>query len=142
MTLEITNRIKEIERVHFQLREYCRNLPLTDYELKKINIAVDEILSNIISYGYDDHDGHTIFLKFESSEDELVMEFVDDGKFFDPTNFVQHHLPRTRPDDDQNGGLGLHLVHRLMNRMHYERMGNQNKLILNLKFANKALDIK
>lgn len=142
MTLKITNRIKEIEQVHFQLNDYVKALPLSDNDRKKIYITVDEILSNIISYGYEDNQPHTIEVRFETSERDLIMEFIDDGKYFDPVYFIHHNVPKIHPDGDQNGGLGLHLVYRLMHQMHYDRQDNLNKLRISLKLADNVLEKK
>jgi anti-sigma regulatory factor (Ser/Thr protein kinase) len=68
MTLEIANQLKEIENVQARLSDYLKELPLDDYDRKKVFIAVDEILSNIINYGYIDNKPHTIHIRFENTE--------------------------------------------------------------------------
>ncbi|MDZ4709105.1 MAG: ATP-binding protein [Saprospiraceae bacterium] len=136
MTLEIANQLREIEKVQIQLVDYLKELPLDDYDRKKIFIAVDEILSNIINYGYDDNERHTIQIRFDATETGMNMEFIDDGKYFDPIHFVRHHLPKVQLDDEKSGGLGLHLVHRLMNQMQYNRVDDKNRLILGLNYTN------
>jgi anti-sigma regulatory factor (Ser/Thr protein kinase) len=67
---------------------------------------------------------------------------MDDGIYFDPIHFVHHQLPKVRLDDEKNGGLGLHLVYRLMNHMQYDRIDNTNKLIVGLKYSNNKFDKK
>ena len=94
MTLEIPNQLKEIENVQARLRDFLKDLPLDDYDRKKIFIAVDEILSNIISYGYEDNARHTIHIRFDATKTGMNMEFIDDGIYFDPIHFVHHHQPQ------------------------------------------------
>ena len=139
MTLEIPNQLKEIENVQARLRDFLKDLPLDDYDRKKIFIAVDEILSNIISYGYEDNARHTIHIRFDATKTGMNMEFIDDGIYFDPIHFVHHHLPKVQLDDEKNGGLGLHLVHRLMNQMQYSRLEDKNRLILGLNYTDKTI---
>jgi len=141
MTIEISNHIKEIERVLGILNEYCNQYPMNVYDRKKVSIVVDEILSNIITYGYDDSLQHSIIIEFESYPDAFRMEFTDDGRFFDPIHFIDQQQESFRIDENKIGGLGLRLVHRLMNQMSYTRSEDKNKLKLSLYYAKIILDI-
>lgn len=140
MTIEITNQIKEINRVHRSLDRYLREKSLGEYDRKKVSIAVDEILSNIISYAYQDRGRHLIRINLECTEDKLILEFLDDGKPFDPIEFIRNTEGRSAEDLDRIGGLGLKLVGRLMDRLDYLRQGNQNKLTLELNYSKNYID--
>jgi anti-sigma regulatory factor (Ser/Thr protein kinase) len=142
MTLEIANQLQEIENVQARLSDYLKDLPLDDYDRKKIFIAVDEILSNIINYGFIDNKYHSIHIRFDNTETGINIEFIDDGIYFDPIHFVHHQLPKIQLDDEKSGGLGLHLVYRLMNHMQYDRIENRNKLIVGLKYSDNKIDKK
>lgn len=80
MLITIINNIQEISLVHETLLTYMAKLPL-DSEDQKISIAVDEILSNIIFYGFEDHLEHHITLQLKHSEGNIDLEFVDDGVY-------------------------------------------------------------
>lgn len=140
MTIEIINHIKEIKRVHQALDRYLLEQSLGEYDRKKVSIAVDEILSNIISYAYEDKGRHTIRVNLDCTEDRLTLEFLDDGKQFDPIEFIRNQGERSAEDMDRVGGLGLKLVGRLMNRLAYLREGNQNKLTLVLNYSKNYID--
>lgn len=140
MTIEIANHIKEIKRVHQALDHYLREQSLGEYDRKKVSIAVDEILSNIISYAYDDKGRHVIRVNLDCAEDQLTLEFLDDGKQFDPIEFIRNQGERSAEDLDRVGGLGLKLVGRLMNRLAYLREGGQNKLTLVLNYSKNYID--
>ncbi len=140
MTIEIANHIKEIRKVHQTMDRYLREQSLGEYDRKKVSIAVDEILSNIISYAYDDKGRHIIRVNLDCAEDQLTLEFMDDGKQFDPTEFIRTQGERSAEDMDRVGGLGLKLVGRLMNRLAYQREGDLNKLTLVLNYSKNYID--
>ena len=140
MTIEIANHIKEIRKVHQTMARYLREQSLGEYDRKKVSIAVDEILSNIISYAYDDKGRHIIRVNLDCAEDQLTLEFMDDGKQFDPTEFIRTQGERSAEDMDRVGGLGLKLVGRLMNRLAYQREGDLNKLTLVLNYSKNYID--
>lgn len=140
MTIEIANHIKEIRKVHQTMDRYLREQSLGEYDRKKVSIAVDEILSNIISYAYDDKGRHIIRVNLDCAEDQLTLEFMDDGKQFDPIEFIRTQGERSAEDMDRVGGLGLKLVGRLMNRLAYQREGDQNKLTLVLNYSKNYID--
>lgn len=119
---------------------YLRGQSLGEYDRKKVSIAVDEILSNIISYAYDDKGRHIIRVNLDCAEDQLTLEFMDDGKQFDPIEFIRTQGERSAEDMDRVGGLGLKLVGRLMNRLAYQREGDQNKLTLVLNYSKNYID--
>ena len=50
-----------------------------------VNVALDEVLTNIITYAYDDDRMHEIWIGFTIDEDAIEAEIVDDGRPFDPT---------------------------------------------------------
>jgi len=91
-------------------------------EAAPLMIAFDEILSNIAKYG-----GGTIDLNISLAEGRFVATIADDGPPFDP-------LARDAPDLDQNlddraiGGLGIHLVRKMMDEVAYTYEKGQNRL--------------
>ena len=91
MHIMLTNQIKEIEKVHSTLNEYFWKMSIGDYDRKKLFIVVDEILSNIIYYGFEDEQEHIISLHVAPTAEGIELEFTDDGKYFDPLDFI--HFP-------------------------------------------------
>ena len=81
-------------------------------------LAVEELVTNSIKYGYEDAGDHIIEIKLEIPGNELVLTVTDDGIPFNPLD-----LPA--PDTDLPleerpiGGLGIHLLRRMSDRMEY-----------------------
>ena len=82
-----------------------------------IDLAVEELFTNAVKYNPDGP--HRILLELRRDDDDLVLVLTDVGESFDPT---------ARPDVDvdrplearQPGGLGIHLIGKLMDRVEYE----------------------
>lgn len=97
----------------------------------RVNLAVEEIVTNIIKYGYDDTDPHTITLEFTLLPDTIRLLLKDDGHPFDP---LQMSSPDINEPLDQRkvGGLGLHLVRTTVSRMAYRRENGANLLEMDI----------
>ena len=96
----------------------------------QIDIAIDEIYSNIVKYGYEEEGGE-VTVSFDTSEEPLAMtlSFRDEGKPFNP-------LERRDPDvtlsakDRKIGGLGIFMVKKSMDDIRYEYRDGKNILTI------------
>ena len=89
-----------------------------------LNLCLDELLNNTISYGYDDKARHSIVVTLSLTDGRLVAEIQDDGKPFDPRKATP--TPKGSLQSRKTGGLGLHFVKTLMDEVGYMRVGRQN----------------
>ena len=95
----------------------------------QICLAMEEIVSNIITYGYTDDAVHLIKIAISHQDGILTIRLEDDGIPFDP-------LKAEEPDCEcpveqrKVGNLGIHLSKKVMDDMLYERSGNKNILTL------------
>jgi anti-sigma regulatory factor (Ser/Thr protein kinase) len=91
------------------------------------DLALEEHLTNVMAYAYDDAGEHTITVRLEANDSDLVIEVEDDGKPFDPTQApeVDTSLPL---EQKPIGGLGIHLIRRSMDEMAYQRKADRNVL--------------
>ena len=87
-TLEISlvNDLKELARVAEQIDEFCASQDLTSEVAYAVNLALDEILTNTISYGYDDDEPHRIEIIVRPEAEALVIVIMDDSGAFDLSN--------------------------------------------------------
>ncbi|MFH1476336.1 MAG: ATP-binding protein [Verrucomicrobiota bacterium] len=93
----------------------------------RVNLAIEEIITNIIKYGYADTGPHMIAVNLALFPETISLQFKDDGHPFDPlrTPEPDTHIPL---DQRQVGGLGLHLVRKTANRIVYRRENGANLL--------------
>ncbi|HOU32674.1 MAG TPA: ATP-binding protein [Synergistaceae bacterium] len=96
-----------------------------------LDLAVEEIVVNICSYAYEIPPGE-ITVRVEETEDSLGVEFIDNGVPFDPLAAEEPDVTRPLADRDQ-GGLGILLVRRVMDEVHYRREGGRNCLRIAVK---------
>lgn len=94
----------------------------------QLNVVIDEILSNIIKYGYEDGGKHDIQLRLAINGDVLTLEIEDDGRPFDPLKVAAPDLDLPLAERPV-GGLGLYFVRNLTDEAKYERIGGRNRLI-------------
>jgi len=97
--------------------------------LFEINLALDELFTNIISYGFADTSEHMIRVRISAENDLLTVVLEDDGIPFNPVERLSPELPCTL-EECKVGGLGIHLVKNLMDEVVYSRCGNKNVLTL------------
>ena len=97
----------------------------------RVNLAIEEIVTNIIKYGYDDTAPHTISVNLTLFPDMIRLQLKDDGHSFDPLQTPEPniHVPL---DQRKLGGLGLHLVRETVSRIAYRRKNGANLLEMNI----------
>ena len=102
---------------------------LPEPKIYMINLALDELITNTVSYGLQGVDKPQIEITLQVSGPVLVLTVVDNGQQFDPT---QDTLPDLSSDIDDRpvGGLGLHLIKSFADRMKYEYVNGKNRLTL------------
>jgi anti-sigma regulatory factor (Ser/Thr protein kinase) len=91
------------------------------------SLALEEIFTNIIRHGYGDAGSHDIRFAARLTDEHVVLQFADDGCEFDPLRAGPPDLTLP-PDERPIGGLGIHLVRRLAERLEYQRTGGFNQL--------------
>ena len=96
----------------------------------QIDIAIDELYSNIAKYGFDDDGGEvTVTLETASEPRVVSISFMDGGRPFNP-------LERSDPDitlsarDRKIGGLGIYMVKKSMDDVRYEYREGKNILTI------------
>ncbi len=125
----LKNRLKEIEPLAKALEGFAAVHNLPAQSVFQINLSLDELLTNTISYGFPDGGDHEIVVEAVLQEDGLVITTRDDGLPFNP-------LERTEPDISQDieerpiGGLGIHLVRSTMDEIEYRWETGENVLTM------------
>ena len=93
------------------------------------NLAIDELVTNCIKYGYADAGEHVIDVDMRVADGRLVVQVTDTGRAFNPMEAPAPDL--SLPIDERPlGGLGLHLLRTLSDVMTYERRDQLNCVTL------------
>jgi phosphoserine phosphatase RsbU/P len=125
----IKNRLLEIARLSEQLDEFAARHQLTPSVQHDLNVALEEAITNTISYGYSDDREHEILVRIRVESGEVSAELQDDARAFNPLTAPDADV--TSPLDERElGGLGIHLMRKLMDRIEYQRLEDRNLLIM------------
>jgi len=101
-----------------------------------INMALDEVLSNVIQYGFpNDSAEHRIEVEGEVRDEWVVLTIKDDGIPFNPLTVEPPDLSQPLHERDL-GGLGIHLVKSMFDDMCYHRTVRHNVLTIKKKLAS------
>lgn len=117
----------ERTRLLAAFEQFARANHLPDQVRKSADLAIEEAVTNVLSYAYTDQAEHTIALKFAINEHEFVIEISDDGRAFDPTKFPTPNL-KTPATSREVGGLGIHMIRQSMDAIDYQRVDGRNVL--------------
>jgi anti-sigma regulatory factor (Ser/Thr protein kinase) len=127
--LSIENNLQNLNKVAGFVETFgeINNL---DYKIIfEINLILDELITNIISYGYEDKKLHIIDIELEINGSVINIKIEDDGKVFNPLESQEVDI-NAALDDRKIGGLGIHIIKQKTDEIHYERSGNKNILKL------------
>lgn len=129
-TITLKNDLAELGRLAEAVTEFGERMGLPDKVVFSLNLVLDELVTNVVSYGYGDDPGeHWLTVGVRVEEGQLTAVLEDDGLPFDP-------LAKGPPDLDSPleergiGGLGVHFVRTMMDRVDYQRVDGRNRLTL------------
>jgi sigma-B regulation protein RsbU (phosphoserine phosphatase) len=125
MELTVPNQLSENARVKEHFDTFAEHYGIPDPIRLKMHVVIDELLMNIISYAYPDDDHHDILIKVELSADRLKVSMVDDGIPFNPLG-IETPDTQLSLEERQIGGLGIHLIRKMMDRVSYQRRIDKN----------------
>ncbi len=101
-----------------------------------LTLILDELISNIINYGYTDFDVHPIDVTISLDGDVITISIEDDSE---PFNILEAPEPELDvPLDERErpiGGMGVHLVKNMVGTIDYKRENGKNILILSKKIC-------
>jgi sigma-B regulation protein RsbU (phosphoserine phosphatase) len=125
LELTVPNRLSENARVKKHFDTFAEDYGIPERTRLKMTVVFDELLTNIISYAYRDSKEHDIGIKVELSADRLKVSMVDDGIPFNPLG-VERPDTKLPLEEREIGGLGIHLVRNMMDKVSYRRRIDKN----------------
>lgn len=130
--LTFKNEEQELNRVAEFMEGVCDELQLDMHVVMKLQVAMEEMVTNVIFYAYPEGTSADISLTAESDGKELTFVLSDTGKPFDPTVKEDADLD-VNPMDREQGGMGILIVKNIMNEVTYQRLGDMNQLTMKKK---------
>ena len=117
-----------------EIREFvgviAREAGFGDRDVYNIQLATDEAASNIMEHAYEGVSEGALEISCRMNGDALHIIFVDHGEPFDPSDVPAPDL-QADLSERKIGGLGIYLMRRLMDEVHYQSdPGKSNTLTL------------
>ena len=126
---ELKNCLSELKILNQHLNNWGGDIGLQDISIARINICLDELLTNIVSYGFNDDFEHVIRFTLNGDNNCVIINIEDDGRPFNPLEKIDPDFP-DNVESAKIGGLGIHIIRKLMDSVAYERMQGKNKLTM------------
>jgi anti-sigma regulatory factor (Ser/Thr protein kinase) len=133
----LRNDLTEIERLAKTVAEFGKRNNLSGEVMYDVRLALEEVVSNIIRYGFEDDYGHQISIQIHLQGEILTLQIKDDGKPFNPLEVKSTNLEKPF-DEREEGGMGVYIVRRLMDELKYKRAEGNNVLLLRKNLAIRA----
>ncbi len=129
ITFELTNRLADLDVLCEHLASFCESCGIAKKQKFEINLALDELFTNIINHGFDDDAEHRIHVTCARNDEIVKIIIKDDGVPFNPLEAPQPDLNCTFIDREI-GGLGIHLIKAYIDQIDYQRDADANVLTL------------
>ncbi len=126
---EFKNLLSELDKLRQNLESLGKSFGMSKKGIFQINLALEEVFTNIVSHGFEDKDAHWIKITIWHQNGMLNICVEDDGIPFNP---VEEDVPDLKcPVEDRRiGGLGCHFMRCLMDDVHYKRIADKNVLTM------------
>ena len=127
------NQLADLSRVTQEAVRFMEQNGIGHRAIYLVNLAIEEMGTNILKYGYSDTAVHEVRLRLEIVPGALRLGLEDDGHEFNPLEAPEPNvnLPAAQRVP---GGLGIRLVRKLVDQMTYERCGGRNRLTIKIRF--------
>ena len=125
LKLSIKNEVSEFKALNVSLAQFLAAHEVPSRAAYTVDLAVEELVMNVIRYAFIDDDTHSIDIEIEIDGDQVVLRIADEGRPFDPRENPELDLDA---DDRQVGGLGLYLVVDMVDMLKYQRVDEQNRV--------------
>lgn len=127
--LVIRSDMQHLSKVRRFVETHARRTGLRDETVDQLRLAVDEACTNVIEHAYRGDDSFELTVTIKADPHRFTVVIRDQGEAFQPQNY---HSPDLLDlvEKRRDGGFGVHLMRRLMDRVEYRRRGAYNEVTL------------
>jgi anti-sigma regulatory factor (Ser/Thr protein kinase) len=123
--LKVETRHEELQRIFETVEKLAEEEDWPPALTFKTNLVLEELGLNIMNYGFDEGI-HTFDVNLTSSTETITIEFVDDGRPFNPLEDAKAPELDSPIQDRAIGGLGIHFVMEMTENFQYKRENSRN----------------
>ncbi len=137
-TLTIAADLAELARVMQTIDDFCAGLAASTADVSALHLAVEEVVTNVITHGFQNDSSRSLTVRLEAlTTDRIRAVVTDDAPAYNP--LARPEVNTTLPLEARPvGGLGVHLVKKLMNVCLYEHRDGQNLFSIERKLSRAS----
>lgn len=128
-TLTIPSSTRHLEDVRQFVSTHAVAADFSDSVVEELKIAVDEACTNVIEHAYQGEGEHAVDIAIIITQDKLTVRIRDSGRAFDQSDYSEPNLIEYAKSR-KAGGLGVHLMRRLVDRVEFRTRGDVNECCL------------
>lgn len=131
MNVQFTAKFEYLDEIREFVGEIARDGGFGAKDVYNIQLATDEAASNIIEHAYEGVSDGILELSCGMLDDTIKIVLTDHGEPFDPGSIP---MPDLKADLSERkiGGLGIFLMRKLMDDVHYESYPEKNSNTLTM----------
>jgi serine/threonine-protein kinase RsbW len=122
-------RFEYLDEIRDLVAEIARGGGFSEKTIYSLQLAADEAASNIIEHAYEGMSDAALYITCDMQVDQIVITMRDTGRSFNPTSVKEPNL-KADLTERQIGGLGVYLMKKLMDSVHYESSKSGNLLTM------------
>ena len=131
-SVQFAAKFEYLDEIRDFVGEIARAGGFSDKDVYNIQLATDDAASNIIEHAYENQSDGVLELSCGMRGDVIIIILIDHGESFDPSEIP---LPDLKADlsDRKIGGLGIFLMRKLMDEVHYEPRPDKSNVLTMMK---------
>jgi anti-sigma regulatory factor (Ser/Thr protein kinase) len=131
-SVQFAAKFEFLDEIREFVGEIARNGGFGDKDVYNIQLAADEAASNIIEHAYEGVSNGILEISCAVRDSAITIIMVDHGESFDPSAIP---MPDLKADLSERkiGGLGIFLMRKLMDEVHYESKPGRGNLLTMIK---------
>lgn len=128
-------KLENLDAIYADAESFCEQNGVDSSSLFALNLCLDEIFTNIVSYGYKNDDTKKVEIELEADGGMLSAKITDSAPPFDP--LTQAATPDIAADAQNRdvGGLGIYFIKKNMDTVSYRYVGGKNELTMSKKIS-------
>ena len=124
LDISLTNNMEQVMELSVRIHEFCLKHTDNKEKVGKLALCIEEIVGNIVKYGFKDRKQHSIDIRIIVQEDDILLRIRDDGVSFNPIQY---------DDENQNAigeTIGIRLIRKSAKEMNYHAAIGLNNLTI------------
>jgi phosphoserine phosphatase RsbU/P len=126
--LVLQNTVPELHKIAGFIGRLSEDYGFSSKISTELNLVLEELVSNIIFYAYEDDAVHEIVIEFSPYENGIEVMVTDDGRPFNLLEKPDPYDPSGTLESRKIGGIGIHFIRTLTDSIKYIRKDNKNRI--------------